>query len=290
VGSIPSPALVCLFPSPNTSQHGATAIQNGNPFPNNWPGTQVATNTPATVSVDISQLLPVVSAASFYVGEKVLIYEPQPVTGQEPNWWPTSGFATAHAIKTITGVDTGNNVLWLDTALATGYSTSTAGGNANGYSNKAVVVGLGANSGTELSLRGAVDVSTYISIDMLAGAANKTFGLKYSSVSSLLNLVVGDWVLLDSDGDLATTPDQSFAQVTKIVCAPSGNTAKASDGSTQCNITLNAAPTSIIGGRSKVILLGDSFTVTGGTKDSSGNTLLDRHGDQFSIAGTTFIY
>ncbi len=226
VPDLPPGALVCAL-----SGGGATVTQFGS-------------STGNRVMVE--------DATPFFVGEQVVIYQPQ-----------TGGAGQICDLRTVAGVDTvaTPNVLLLSEAPTDGHDTAS------------VVLPLNGLGG-EVSLR----PSAPLVLQSDASGGPDTTEL---FVAGTANVMVGDTVLVDADGDLATTPDQAQATVKQVKFAPVG-------GTPSYSIVIDRSLT-LLHGLAKVIGMGDSFKV-GGTRDTSAAavTALDPHRDQFSADGLLY--
>ena len=189
-------------------------------------------------------------ATPFWIGEPVLVYEPQ-----------VAGTGQVSDVRTVTGVDTATRTLVLDAPLAAGHGTSSA------------IVPL-PGLGGEVTLRPSMPL--VLRRDALGGADAELF------LAAPAPVRVGDTVLVDGDGDLGTTPDQVQARVKQVRLAPASGTAY--------SIVVDLPDDALLlHGLSVVVGLGDAFQV-GGTRDSSASAPqpLDRHADQFSPDGFLF--
>ncbi len=228
--NLPSGALVCAL-----SGNGATLAL-------------FDSATDSSVTVD--------DARPFYVGEPVVIYEPQ-----------TAGAGEISDVRTLTGVDTSSNLLMLSEPAAAGHTSSGS-----------VVVPLnrlGTGAAGEVALRPSVMLA--LTHDVIGGPGSTELFVTFDGAPA--NVMVGDTVLIDADGDLTTTPDQAQATVTQVKFA-----------TTPYSIVADLpASMTLLHGQAKVIGLGDCFGV-GGTRDTSASavTPLDRHRDQFSADGLLF--
>jgi len=205
-------------------------------------GTVAAAPTSATITV--------ASAAPFAVGDSVLLFEPQ-----NGSTAPVADFST------IAGVDTQANSVVLSAAPAAGHTTAS------------LLLRMPPFGG-EIALRGASPLT--LAKDVAGGA-----GAQLVLNAPASGLAVGDVVLVDADGDLATTDDQAQVKVTQLSFAPTAVPAVYS-----FSADLPATMT-LLHGRSKVIALGDVFSLSG-TVDTSGNTTLDPHADQFTFSNAQF--
>jgi hypothetical protein len=205
-----------------------------------------------------SNILTVQNAALFYVGETVLVYEPR---GANPQ--PVAD------IRVIAGVDTSGGHIVLNSAPSAGHQMMTT-----------IVVPMNVLGG-EYQLRPMVDMSSQVAGDVTGGPGAT---INFLGVEPIM---VGDYVLVDADGDLKTTTDQVVTVVTVVQFDPSAMPTK------KFLLMADLPPTMFLYEKtSKVIGLGDSFFV-GGTHDTS--TLvpmvarpLDQHQDHFSPGG--FLY
>jgi hypothetical protein len=208
---------------------------------------------PGTVTAFVSTNATSVTVAdpsAFYVGETVMVYEPQ-----------VNGAGQIVDTRTVTGVDTVAKVLLLNAALTAGHTSAT------------VVVPLNV-LGAEFSLRSSVALA--LQKDALGGTAAELF------FTGPANVLVGDLLQVDADGDLKTTTDQAVVTVKQVKFAPTGAPA------TYSLIVDLPATMSLLHGKSTFRAMGDSFQV-GGTKDTSGGTkALDPHRDQFSTDAVLF--
>jgi Carboxypeptidase regulatory-like domain len=191
-------------------------------------------------------------ATPFFVGEMVAIYEPQ-----------LNATPPVYDVRTVQGVDTVAKLLLLSGGpLQAGHTPNTS-----------VVVPLnGGNFGSqEVQLRGAVQMD-------LAKDASGARAVDLFVAGPYGEVMVGDQLLVDADGDLKTTNDQQVVTINQVKFAPTTTPAAFS-------VVVDLQSVLLIHGKSKVIALGDSFKVTG-TKDSSGNNKpLDTHRDQFTADG-----
>ncbi len=207
--------------------------------------------TVATVPVaPTTSTLTASSAVQFAVGDLVLFYEPK-----------NGSAAPIVDVSTVVGVDTTTNAVVLSTAPNAGHTTAS------------LLLRMPALGG-ERALRSASQLA--ITKDIVGGA-----GATFTLAAPATQLAVGDTVLVDADGDLKTTNDQAQVKVTALSFAP---TAQPLVYSFTADLP---ATLTLLHGKSKVIALGDAFSVTG-TKDSSGNSTLDVHRDQFTSDGELF--
>jgi hypothetical protein len=188
----------------------------------------------------------VTDASPVAVGEQVAVHDP-------------SSAGARHDLRTVTGIDTVEGHLLLDTPLGAGHGPGS------------IVVPL-PGLGGEVALRPSATLALQRDV---AGAPGAEL-----VVSSAAGLMVGDTLLVDADGDLRTTPDQAQATVTAIRLLPGGAQAVVAD-----------LPPGLIllHGRARVVGLGDAFRVTG-IRDSSAAapTPLDPHRDQFTADGLLY--
>ena len=205
--------------------------------------TQFVSSTESRVTVE--------DATPFFVGEQMVIYKPQ-----------TSGAGQICDLRTVTGLDTVAKVLLLSAPPADGHDATS------------VVLPLNGLGG-EVALRPSATL--VLQRDASGGADTELF------VADAADVMVGDTVLVDADGELRTTPDQAQATVKQVKFAPAG-------GTPSYSIVLDLPPSlTLLHGMSRVIGMGDSFLV-GGTRDTSAAavTPLDPHRDQFSADGLLY--
>ncbi|HEX9243791.1 MAG TPA: hypothetical protein VF875_15210 [Anaeromyxobacter sp.] len=199
----------------------------------------------------VGERVQVSDATPFFVGEPVAVYEPQ-----------IAGTGAVLDVLTVAGVDTVANVLALSAPPSDGHGT------------RSVVLPLNGLGG-EIALRPSAALS--LQRDALGGPDVEIF------LAAPGNVMVGDTVLVDGDGDLRTTRDQAQARVKQVKLAP--------DGAPSYSIVVVDLPPSLLllHGRALVISLGDAFRV-GGTRDTSAAAItdLDRHADQFSPDGLLY--
>jgi hypothetical protein len=191
-------------------------------------------------------------ASPFFVGEPVMVYEPQ-----------VAGTGAILDVLTVTGLDTtpGGEVVVLSGTPSAGHTVAS------------LVVPLNSLGG-EVALRPSVELS--LQGDVLGGPEVAL------PVGAPAPVMVGDTILVDADGDLQTTADQAQATVKQVRFAPSGA------GPSAIVVDLPASLL-LLHGRARVIALGDAFRV-GGTRDTSAAapTALDPHADQFSPDGLLY--
>ncbi len=208
--------------------------------------------TPATVTAFVSTnatSVTVADPAAFFVGETVLVYEPQ-----------VNGAGQIVDTRTVAGVDTVAKVLLLNAALTAGHTSAT------------VVLPLNV-LGAEVSLRGSVALG--LQKDALGAAGVELL------FTGPANVLVGDLLQVDADGDLKTTGDQALVVVKQVKFAPTGAPATYS-------LIVDLPALSLFHGKSTFRAMGDSFQV-GGTKDTSGGAKpLDPRRDQFSTDAVLF--
>lgn len=208
-------------------------------------------NTSAFVS-SVGTSVVVIDAKAFAVGQTVVIYEPQ-----------VGGAGQVLDLRTVAGVDTLTNTLVLNAAPAPTHTTAS------------IVFSL-TTGGTEAALR----ASTALTLTKDTAGGNDVDLFVSAPVT---NVLVGDLVLVDQDGDLKTTVDQAQVKVKQVRFAPGAPPTVYS-----LVVDLPASFT-LLRGRSTARALGDSFTVSG-TRDTSAAApkALDLHRDQFS--GDGFLY
>jgi len=194
--------------------------------------------------------LTVSDATPFFVGEPVAVLRPS-----------QDGAAPLLESLVVAGVDTVAKALVLSAPSVAGQSAG------------ALVIPLNGLGG-EVALRPSAPLA--LLRDAAGGPDTELV------VAGPTSLMVGDTVLVDADGRLATTPDQAQATVKAVKFAPLAGGA--------CTLVLDLpASLTLLHGRSQVIGLGDSFLV-GGTRDTSATavTPLDPHADQFSPDGLRY--
>jgi hypothetical protein len=106
-------------------------------------------------------------------------------------------------------------------------------------------------------------------------------------IGSFTDAVVGDSVLLDSDGDLTTTTDQALVKVVAVRNPPTVSFLE---------VVLDQVPASVgtlRRGTSVVRFLGDAFTLSGVANTApvvagAAARPLDRHGARFAADGSIF--
>lgn len=273
--------IVALPPAPNTTalnipngSLACTATAKGAAQATSGLVTQFPSGT-IPAGTDLAKIPLAGSAAGFFIGQTVMVYEP-----------PNGGLPAIFDVRSVRGVDTSGNIIYTASALTFSVTSTQPGHTAN-----SIVFPL---SGTgEAALRSTFDVGANVGLinDKVAGGV---IDLSPTSSANGLGLLVGDLVLLDTDGDLTTTNDQVQAPVTAVVCTP--NT-PATVNNQVCKVTVGAPgdTTVLFQSRSKVIGLGDSFSIAG-TRDTSGLTTLFRGaagnnlGNQFTVGGTPLAY
>jgi hypothetical protein len=215
------------------------------------------------------------NASIFFQGEIVAFYLPQ--TGGNPNQLLQT--------RTIIGLDTVSspNKIIVSSSVSPLHNTTTVifpfpAGSRYG-------VGAGGLEG-EYALRPQTDMSTNLKLDVTSGA-----GVTITLNTPAANLSVGDVVVFDVDGDLNQTfVDQYFATVKAIQFLP---TATTPSYTFVVDLLPPAVPagTVFIHGQSKVIALGDAFTVTG-VQDTSGTATnphtVNIHQDTFTADGSIY--
>lgn len=221
VPSIPAGSLVCSLQAPST-------------FAN-----FVSTNTTTMV---------VSEAALFYVGETIMVYEPQVL-----------GAGQIADTRTVVGVDTVTNTVLLNAALSAGHTTNS------------FVLPMNILGG-EVALRSTVAVN--LAKDAVGATSGDLF------LTGPANVVVGDLLQVDADGDLKTTTDQVLVPVKQVKFAPTTLPVTYS-------VIVDLPALTLLHGKTTLRFMGDSFQVNG-TKDTSGNTSLDTHRDQFAVDGLIF--
>ncbi len=201
----------------------------------------------------------------FFVGEQVVIYKPQ-----------TSGAGQICDLRTVSGVDTVAKVLLLSAAPTDGHDIASVVLPLNG---------LGGVGG-EVALRPSATL--VLQRDASGGPDTELFvaahGLDRNGLERAADVMVGDTVLVDADGDLKTTPDQAQATIKQVKFAPP------TGGTPSYSIVLDLPPSlTLLHGMARVIGMGDSFLV-GGTRDTTAAavTPLDPHRDQFSADGLLY--
>lgn len=260
--NVPANSLACTEALHGSAQATAALVTQ-------FPGGTVPAGT------DLRKIPLTTTAAGFFIGQTVLVYEP-----------PNGLLPAIFDVRTLRGVDTVSNTIYTTSDLTTSV-TSTA----PGHTGSTIVFPIPGNG--EVALRGTFDIGANATLikDNTTGGAGTVIGLSPTSsawgVPNSLPVVVGDLILIDTDGDLSTTIDQYQAALTAVACTPNS---PSTTNNQVCNLTVDSpAGATIIQARSKVIGLGDSFTVTA-TRDTSGLTTLFREGNQFTAGGTPLSY
>jgi hypothetical protein len=194
----------------------------------------------------------VTDATPFFVGETVVVYEPS---------------ARLLDVRTVAGVDSVDRVLALSAPLSAGHGPAS------------VVVALNGLGG-EVALRSSADLA--LARDAVGGTDTELF------VADPQQVMIGDRVLVDADGDLRTVrakrplPDQVQATVKQVRLAPA-------PGALPSIVVDLPAGMILVHGEAKVLGLGDAFAV-GGTRDTTAKeiTPLDPHADQFTADGLLY--
>ena len=203
---------------------------------------QLVSSAGATLTVN--------DATPFFIGEQVLVYEPQ-----------TSGAGQIADVRTVSGVDTLAKALVLNGALSGGHTAASLVIPFNGSSGEATL-----RPSTVLTLTG----------DVVAGSAVELFVTGPSSV------MVGDTVLIDANGDLKTTVDQVQVKVKEVKFAPAA-------AAVYSIVVDLPAGLDLLRGRAFVRALGDSIGVSG-TRDTSAGAAkpLDPHRGAFTLDGVLY--